>query len=152
RRLIEDPRSTHPIGRNWMAFAVKDLALSREWSYQALTGGFFVPSQVYGWELASTDLSDQLKDLAVPVLAIGSWHDEGSPRVNAPTISQWEEIKLRYPPIKLTVATFADTRAYVSADAPEEFDRALADFLGGRAVRGKEDFTFARTSPRAALR
>src|SRR5947209_11953860 len=97
KRLIADPLSVHPIARNWMAFAVKDIDVSRAWTFQALSDGYFVPSQVYGWELASTDLTDQLKTLAVSVLAMGSWHDAGSPVVNAPTISQWEEMKLLYP-------------------------------------------------------
>lgn len=151
KRLIENPRSTHPIGRNWMAFAVKDLPTSREWTYEALTAGFFVPSQVYGWEFASTDLTDGLKSLAVPLLAMSSWHDEASPRVVNSSIAQWEEMKLLYPRIPMTHITFADTRAYVSADAPEAFDRALADFLAGRPVRGKDDFTLPRTSPRASV-
>ena len=46
---------------------------------------------------------------------------------------------------------FDDTRAYVSADAPVEFDRALADFLAGRPVQGKEGFSLPRTSPRASV-
>lgn|SRR5205807_467873 len=58
KRLIADPLSVHPIARNWMAFAVKDLDVSRAWTFQALSDGYFVPSQVYGWELASTDLTD----------------------------------------------------------------------------------------------
>lgn len=151
KRLIENPRSVHPIARNWMAFALKDVATSRDWTYQALTGGYFIPSQVYGWELASTDLTDQLKTLAIPVLAMGSWHDEASPRVVNASIARWEEIKLRYPGIPLSLVTFADTRSYVSADAPEEFDRALADFVAGRPVSGKEAFSLPRTSPRASV-
>jgi hypothetical protein len=141
----------HPIARNWMAFATKDLALSRDWSFDALSKNFFVHSQVFGWELTSTDLTDQLKALNVSALAMGSWHDDGSPIPNVPTISQWEEIKLKYPAIPITIATFADTRTYVSSDAPEDFDRALAEFLAGRPVSGKQEFSIPRTSPRAAV-
>ena len=88
------------------------------------------------------------------MLAMGSWHDEGSPVVNVPNISQWEEMKLLYPSIPLTVVAFDDTRTYISADAPEEFDRALADFVverGGRPVHGKTGFTLPRSSPRASV-
>jgi hypothetical protein len=60
-------------------------------------------------------------------------------------------MKLLYPGIPLTIAAFEDTRGYISADAPEEFDRALVDFLAGRPVRGKSGFTLPRTSPRASL-
>src|SRR6185295_19219532 len=103
RRLIADPNSTHPTARNWMAFAVKEAAVSRAWTFEALSGGFLVPSLEYRWELTSTDLTDLMKGLTVPLLAMGSWHDEGSPTVNVPNISQWEEMKLLYPAIPLTV-------------------------------------------------
>jgi pimeloyl-ACP methyl ester carboxylesterase len=151
RRLIGDPASQHPSARNWMAFAVKDTAVSQAWTFEALSGGFFVPSLRYGWELTSTDLTEQMRSLTVPMLAMGTWHDEGSSNVALPSISQWDELKLRYPSIPLTVATFDDTRAYVSADAPEAFDRALADFLAGRRVHGKTGFRAPRTSPRASV-
>lgn len=151
RRLIADPGSTHPTARNWMAFAVKDTTVSRAWTWDALSGGFFVPSLEYMFELLSTDLTSQMKTLAVPMLALGSWHDEASPVQSPPSLSQWEEMKLLYPKIPLTLAAFDDTRAYVSADAPAEFDRALADFLAGRPVHGKTGYSLARTSPRASV-
>jgi pimeloyl-ACP methyl ester carboxylesterase len=150
-RLIADPKSTHPTARNWMAFAVKDNAVSRDWTFEALSNGFFVPSLEYQWELTSTDLTEDMKDLAVPVLAMGSWHDEGSPVASPPTLSQWEEMKLRYPQLPLTVAAFSDTRAYVSVDAPEEFDRVLDDFLAGRPIHEKTGYNLPRTSARAEL-
>lgn len=151
RRLIADQNSTHPTARNWMAFAVKDAAVSRAWTFDALTGGFFIPSLEYRWELTTTDLTDEMKDLAVPALAMGSWHDEGSAAGNAPCVSQWEEMKLLYPSIPLDVVAFDDTRHYISADAPEEFDRAIADFLARRRVHGKTGYTLPRTSPRASV-
>ena len=151
RRLIADPKSTHPLARDWMAFAVKDPAVSRAWSFAALSGGFFVPSLEYRWELTSTDLTDPMKGLAVPMLAMGSWHDEGSPVASPPSLSQWEEIKLLYPAAPLTVVAFDDTRAYISVDAPAQFDRALADFLAGRPVQGKAGYGLPRTSPRASV-
>jgi hypothetical protein len=154
RRLIADPSSTHPTARNWMAFAVKDTAVSRAWTFEALSGGFLIPSLEYGWELTSTDLSDQMKEFAVPLLVMGSWHDEGSPVASPPNISQWEEIKLRYPAIPMTLVAFDDTRAYISADAPEAFDRALADFLARRPVNdvhAKAGFSLPRASTRASV-
>jgi hypothetical protein len=134
-----------------MAFALKDAAVSRAWTFEALSAGFLVPSLEYRWELTSTDLTDQMKGLTVPVLVMGSWHDEGSPTVNVPNISQWEEMKLLYPTIPLTVAAFDDTRHYISADAPEAFDRALADFLAARPVHGKTGYSLPRTNPRASV-
>jgi hypothetical protein len=75
----------------------------------------------------------------------------GSPVPNTPTLSQWEEIKLRYPSIPLTVVSFDDTRHYISADAPEDFERALAEFLAMRPVRGKVGYSTPRASPRAEV-
>ena len=152
RRLIADPNSEpHPTARNWMAYAVKDTTVSRAWTFEALSGGFFVPSLEYQCELTSTDLTEQMKALTVPLLAMGSRHDEGSPSSNTPTLSQWEEMKLLYPVIPLTVVAFDDTRAYVSADAPAEFDRALADFVAHRPVRGKAGYNLPRTVARASV-
>jgi pimeloyl-ACP methyl ester carboxylesterase len=151
RRLIADPGSTHPLARNWMAFAVKDTEASQAWTFEALSRGFFQSSVEYTWELLSTDLTEEMRGLTVPMLTMGAIHDEGSPRQSPPSLSQWEEIKLLYPGIPLTVVAFEDTRAYISADAPAEFDRALADFLAGRPVHGKAGYTLPRTSPRAAV-
>ncbi|MGH9510478.1 MAG: DUF2911 domain-containing protein [Terriglobales bacterium] len=92
-----------------------------------------------------------MKQLAVPMLAMGAIHDEGSPRQSPPSLSQWEEMKLLYPTIPLTVVAFEDTRTYISEDAPEEFDRALGDFLAGRAVNGKTGYDLPRSSPRAMV-
>lgn len=135
RRLIADPKSTHPSVRNWMAFSVKDAETSRAWTFEALSGGFFLTSQEYQWELTSTDLAEQMKSLTVPMLAMGSWHDEGSPTTTFPAVPQWEEMKLLYPTIPLTVVAFDQTRHYISADAPAAFDAALGDFRAGRTVR-----------------
>jgi len=151
RRLIADPQSRHPLAQNWMAFAVKDSAISREWTFDALSTDFFVRGGSYGFELLSTDLTEEIKKLEVPMLAMGTFHDEGSPRQSPPSLSQWDEMKLLYPQIPLTVVAFEDARSYLSADAPEEFDRALADFLAGREVRGKLGYNQPRTSPRAAV-
>ncbi len=151
RRLIADPNSTHPIARNWMAFAVKDASLSQAWTFDALSSGFFAPSLEYRWELTTTDLTEEMRGLAVPLLAMGALHDEGSPRQSPPSLSQWEEVKLLYPSIPLTLVAFEDARSYISADAAEEFDLALTDFLAGRPVRGKSGYTLPRSSPRASV-
>src|SRR5262245_42964884 len=151
RRLIADPDSTHPTARNWMASTVKDAALSRAWTFEALSAGFFTNSVEYGWELTVTDLGEGMKDLSVPTLVMGSWHDEASTAPNAPAIAQWEAMKLRYPTIPLTIVTFAETRTYVSADAPAEFDHALADFVARRPVAGKTMSALPRSSPSASV-
>lgn len=68
-----------------------------------------------------------------------------------PSLSQWEEIKLLNPQVPLTAVAFEDSRSYISVEYPQEFDRALADFLAGRPVQGKTGIHLPRSSPRAAV-
>jgi pimeloyl-ACP methyl ester carboxylesterase len=129
RRLIADSASTHPSVQNWMAFAVRDTAMSRAWTFDALSSGFFLPANRYRWELTSSDLTEALARLTVPTLAISSRHDATSPMTSFPAISQWNEAKSLYPTIPLSTLVLEGTRHYASADAPQEFDRALAQLL-----------------------
>ncbi|HMV49824.1 MAG TPA: alpha/beta fold hydrolase [Blastocatellia bacterium] len=107
----------------------------------------------YNTELFSLDLLPAFKDLNVPVLAIPAIHDDNSPGQGGPGLGQWNELKLKYPAIPLTVAPFQSTRAYVTEDAPKEFDAALEAFLAGKPVEGKKAARelAARPSPRAAV-
>lgn len=132
KRLLDDPKSTHPSVRNWMAFAVKDEALSKRWTLEALSGGFFMRGVRYGGELRTTDLTEDLARLNVPTLAMIALPDSKSPAAgSAVGDKQWAEIKRLYPSIPLSLATFADTRSYISEDNPAEFDRTLSNFLSG---------------------
>ena len=89
----------------------------------------------YGAELQTTDLTEDLARLSVPTLAMSALPDGKSPLAgSAVGASQWAEVKRLYPSIPLTLATFADTRSYISEDGPAEFDRALSDFLSGLAA------------------
>ncbi|MDQ3744015.1 MAG: alpha/beta hydrolase [Acidobacteriota bacterium] len=135
KRLLDDPKSTHPTVKNWMAFAVKDEALSKRWSLEALSGGFLLRGIRYGAEIQTTDLTEDFARLSVPTLAMIALPDARSPvAATAAGAAQWAEIKRLYPSIPLTLATFAATRSYISEDNPAEFDRTLADFLSGLAA------------------
>ncbi|HYG82667.1 MAG TPA: alpha/beta hydrolase, partial [Pyrinomonadaceae bacterium] len=132
KRLLDDPRSTHQAVKNWMAFAVKDESLSKRWTLDALAGGFFMRSIRYGAELRTTDLTEDFSRLAVPTLAMSALPDGKSPMAgNTVGAAQWADIKRLHPSAPLTLATFADTRSYISEDSPAEFDRALSNFLSG---------------------
>ena len=131
RRLIEDTLPRHPSVQNWMAFAVKDTAVSRAWTYAALSTGFFLPANRYRWELTTTDLTDDLQRLSVPTLAVVSRHDAASPMKVFPAVDQWAEMTKRYPTVPLTIVTLDGTRAYVSADEPARFRDAIMPFLRG---------------------
>lgn len=152
-QILNDPKITHPIVANYMAFATKNEKLSKPWTTEALANDYYYRGLRYGFELRATDLTDDLKKLSVPMLAMCALHDDKSPGVTNYGITQWEEIKLLYPSIPLTVATFADTRAYISVERPKEFDRALNDFLTGKAVEGIEigDLPL-RPNPRAFVK
>ena len=107
----------------------------------------------YNVEFFSTDPTPAFKDLKVPVLAIPAIHDDNSPGQGSPALGEWNELKLRYPAIPLTVVPFQNTRTYITEDAPKEFDAALEAFLAGKPVEGKKGDRelAARPSPRAAV-
>lgn len=138
KRLLDDPESTHPAVRNWMAFAVKNDALSKQWTLDALASGFFMRGVRYGAEIQTTDLTEDLGRLSVPTLAMSALPDNKSPMAGAAVgAAQWAEIKRLYPSIPLTLATFAETRSYISEDSPVEFDRTLSNFLSGLSAAGR---------------
>ena len=137
KRILDDPASTHPTVKNWMAFAVKDDSLSKRWTLEALSGGFFMRGIRYGAEIQTTDLTEDFARLSVPTLAMSALPDSKSPLAGrAVGAAQWAEIKRLYPSIPLRLETFADTRSYISEDNPAEFDRALSNFLSGLADAG----------------
>lgn len=107
----------------------------------------------YNVEFFSTDLTPAFKDLKVPVLAIPAIHDDNSPGQGGPGPGEWNELKLKYPAIPLTVVPFQNTRTFITEDAPKEFDAALEAFLAGKPVEGKKGARelAARPSPRAAV-
>lgn len=151
-RILDNSATPHPTVQNYMAFAVKDTALSKRWTVDSLTSGFFVPSLRIGGEMSTTDLTDDLKNLKVATLVLGSLPDDESPTQGTPYVAQWEEIKLRYPNIPLTLVAYEGARTYLSHECSEEFDAALEAFLAGRSVAGKRSNEFAaRPSPRASV-
>jgi pimeloyl-ACP methyl ester carboxylesterase len=152
RKLIDDPANPNPAVKNWMAFSVKNDSLSKQWSIDALSNGFFTVGGRMGSELMTTDLTEGLKNLSVPTLVMSALQDDSSPSFAFNGITQWQEIKTLYPNIPLTVATFEDTRTYISEDSPAEFDRSLNEFLAGSPVEGKHSPRVqARPSPNASV-
>jgi pimeloyl-ACP methyl ester carboxylesterase len=131
RKLLDDPNSSHPAVKNWMAFGVKNEALSKRWTLDALAGGFFRRGLRYGFELQTTDLAEDFKSLSVPTLVMSALHDDKSPRAGVSGGAQWEGVKRLYPSIPLSITTFINTRSYISEDNPAKFDSALREFLAG---------------------
>src|SRR5436305_4813465 len=107
KRLLDDPTSTNPVVKNWMAFAVKDEALSKRWTLEALSGGFFMRGIRYGAEIQTTDLTEDFARLSVPTLAMSATPDGKSPLAGrAVGAAQWAEVKRLYPSITLRLETF----------------------------------------------
>ena len=100
--------------------------------------------------MLATDLTGDLKNLKVPLLAIPAIPDDGSPGQGSPTVTQWEEIKVRYPGIPLAVLPFENCRSYITEEAPKDLDRAVEAFLAGKPSDIKRERNVAaRQSPRA---
>ena len=107
----------------------------------------------YTFELQNTDLTEDLQKLTVPMLAIPTVFDKDSSLPVSNGLNQWGEIKALYPSIPLTFAPFEGTRLYVSEDAPQELDQAIAAFLAGKPVEVKHERIVAvRASPRAEVK
>jgi pimeloyl-ACP methyl ester carboxylesterase len=122
------------------ALAIDDAVLSDPRAY------------IYNVELLASDLTGELKNLKVPLLAIPAIHDDNSPFQGEPARSQWYEAKMRYPSIPLTVVPFENTRTYITEDAPQELDRAIESFLAGKPAEGRRGLAMAtRPSPRGEV-
>lgn len=101
-------------------------------------------------ELMLTDLTAEFSKLTVPMLAVTADHDDGSVWQGTPDTAQWTEVKLRYPTIPLTINRFENSRQFVTEDAPEELDAAIAAFLVGKTIAiHREPAIAVRPSPRA---
>lgn len=152
RKLLDNPVPNHPSVRNWMGFSTRDATRSKQWTYDALTTGYFVPGVQFGAEMQSTDLSADMQKLSVPMLVIGARHDDASPAQGTPTTAQWKELQLRWPSLPLQLVTFDDSRSFITEDRPVEFDRALDEFLSHRPVHGYVGHVETpRPSPHASL-
>ena len=100
----------------------------------------------YSTQTAGADLTNDLKNLKVPMLSLPAIYDDGPPAQPPMAPAQWLEVKMRYPNIPLTVAMFENTRSYITEDAPQELDSSIEAFLAGKPVMGR------RSTPPLVLR
>jgi len=63
--------------------------------------------------------------------------DDNSPGLHSRGLRQWQEIKMLYPNIPLTVAAFENTRRISVEDSPAEFRSELERLSRGHPVHGK---------------
>jgi pimeloyl-ACP methyl ester carboxylesterase len=88
-------------------------------------------------ESQMVDLRPELSKITAPLLTIAAIPtDQISPEAAATMREKWKQLFARAP--KLTFVRFEHTRHFVMDDRPHELDSAIADFLGGREVKGIE--------------
>jgi pimeloyl-ACP methyl ester carboxylesterase len=75
----------------------------------------------YFAELATTNLSRELRNLKVPMLVIPSMHDRDSPGFESSktSLAQWEGLDRSVP---VTIQALEDCRAYATEDQPQKLD------------------------------
>jgi pimeloyl-ACP methyl ester carboxylesterase len=85
----------------------------------------------YFAELATTDLTMQMKRLRLPVLVLPSVYDAGSVGVESSktAIAQWEPLEKSVSSLPITVIRIEDCRAYATEDQPEKLDQAIRQWI-----------------------
>ncbi len=140
-----------PIQRFVLGVNTRDTATARKQFLDFYAHGDPKAGQ-YLVELNASDLTEPLGRLKVPLLSIPSVPDDDSPAPDSPSLAQWNEVRLRYPTIPLTVAPMRDVRSYAIVDAPLDVDRAIAAFAAGQPVRIERPHVDGnRPSPRAEV-
>ncbi|MCI0625545.1 MAG: alpha/beta fold hydrolase [Acidobacteria bacterium] len=84
----------------------------------------------YTIELGFTDLSEDMRRLSVPTLALSSRFDAGG-FTGFTSHDHWRASKLRSPGIPLTSVLVHDAQTYLAEDIPQEIDDAIQRFLSG---------------------
>jgi N-formylmaleamate deformylase len=84
----------------------------------------------YFAELATTDLSREIKTLKVPMLVLPSVHDRDSPgfEYNKVALDQWNPLDHSVSKLPITVIQMHDCRAYVTEDQPVKLDEAIRNW------------------------
>ena len=139
-----------PLFQSQMLSTTRDIERAKQIYVDGITTSS--PRSIrYTVEFGNTDLTEDLKNLKVPMLSIPAVRDYESPP-NIFAYPQWSDIKARYPNIPLTAAPFYNTRGYINEDAPQELDQAIADFVAGKAdIKGKSAKLSERLSPRGSV-
>ena len=86
----------------------------------------------YFAELATTDLTTEIKGLKVPMLVLPSVYDAGSVGFESSKIalSQWDPLDHSVSPLPITVIRMEDCRAYATEDQPQKLDEVIRAWTG----------------------
>ena len=84
----------------------------------------------YFAELATTDLSVEIKSLKVPMLVLPSVYDRDSPGFESSkiTLDQWNPLDQSTSSLPITVIQMQDCRAYATEDQPAKLDEAIGNW------------------------
>jgi pimeloyl-ACP methyl ester carboxylesterase len=84
----------------------------------------------YFGELATTNLSDDIKTLKVPMLVLPSVHDSESPsfKNNQIALDQWSSLDHSVSSLPITVVRMEDCRMYATEDQPAKLDEAIRNW------------------------
>lgn len=90
----------------------------------------------YMLELMSADISEKLRTTTTPTLVIAALPPESAAVLPNQMVRNWWTTTVKQIPTG-TLVVFENTRHFVTDDAPQELDRAIAQFLAGEPVEGK---------------
>jgi len=81
----------------------------------------------YFAELATTDLTAEIKNLKVPMLVLPSIHDHDSPGFESSrvTLDQWASLEPSKGSLPITIVRMEDCRAYATEDQPAKLDEVI---------------------------
>jgi hypothetical protein len=84
----------------------------------------------YFAELATTNVSDGIKTLKVPMLVLPSVHDKESPgfQNNKVALDQWRPLDHSVSSLPITVVSMEDCRAYATEDQPQKLDEVIRNW------------------------
>jgi pimeloyl-ACP methyl ester carboxylesterase len=84
----------------------------------------------YFGELATTNLSNDIKSLKVPMLVLPSVHDKESPgfQNNKVALDQWRPLDHSVSSLPITVVSMEDCRAYATEDQPQKLDEVIRNW------------------------
>jgi hypothetical protein len=84
----------------------------------------------YFGELATTNLSNDIKSLKVAMLVLPSVHDKESPgfQNNKVALDQWSPLDHSVSSLPITVVRMEDCRAYATEDQPQKFDEVIRNW------------------------
>src|SRR5207237_9333770 len=102
---------------------------------EALLNLMRADSSVTWWnyfaELATTDLSTDVKKVKVPMLVLPSIYDadlQGFETYNKTALDQWNRLDHSHSQLPITVIHMENSRAYATEDQPEKLDEFVRDW------------------------